>query len=89
MKYSQEEIDYLEHKQAPELEERVTPSSWFYWQAFHHLRGSRQEGVIPFLAISNYSEWLGQTCPIEKGQLVKMVMAMDNAERDHHGRTSS
>jgi len=83
-------VEYLEHKQAPELNERVDPESWFLWQAFYHLRGSRPIGLatgpIPFAAISNYSEWLGQTCPVEKGRLVRVVMALDNVEREFMGR---
>lgn len=90
LKYSPDEIEYLEHKQAPELNDRVEPESWAYWQAFHHLRGSRSVGMalgpIPFAAISNYSDWLGMTCPVDRARLVKIVMALDNVEREFLGR---
>jgi hypothetical protein len=90
LRYSPGEIAYLEHKQAPVLDQRVEPGSWFYWQAFHHLRGSRHDGgAIPFAAMATYSDWLGQTCPVERGRLVRMVMRLDNAEREHNGRTAT
>ncbi|WP_425262485.1 phage tail assembly chaperone [Salipiger marinus] len=90
LRYSPDEVEYLEHKQAPELANRVQPESWFFWQAYHHLRGSRPMGFgvgpIPFDAIARYSEWLGQTCPVDRARLVKVIMALDNAEREYLGR---
>jgi hypothetical protein len=83
-------LEYLKRKGAPVLKDAVEPKSWFYWQAYHHLRGSRQRGhdigAIPFSEISDYSEWLGQTCPVDKARLVRFVMAMDNVEREFLGR---
>lgn len=62
----------------------VEPESWLYWQAYHYLRGSRQQGMgvgpIPFSEIAAYSDWLGLICPVERGRLLRMVTAMDNAE---------
>jgi len=43
-------------------------------------------GPIPLAAIAGYSKWLGQTCPVEKGRLVRVVMALDNVEREFMGR---
>ncbi|MCD1619128.1 hypothetical protein K7H20_13745 [Salipiger manganoxidans] len=43
-------------------------------------------GPIPFDAIARYSEWLGQTCPVDRARLVKVIMALDNAEREYLGR---
>jgi len=72
------------------LQERVEPESWFFWQAYHHLRSSRPMGFgvgsIPFSEISSYSDWIGQTCPVAKSRLVKMVVALDNVEREFLGR---
>ena len=90
--YSADELEYLRHKQAPELENAVEPESWFYWQAFHHLRGSRAQGLeagaIPFSEIAAYSEWLGLTCPVEKFRLARLVIDLDNAERSMNGKPS-
>ncbi|MEB3419900.1 hypothetical protein ACFSDD_11010 [Salipiger marinus] len=43
-------------------------------------------GPIPFDAIARYSEWLQQTCPVDRARLVKVIMALDNAEREYLGR---
>ncbi|WP_108482258.1 phage tail assembly chaperone [Oceaniglobus ichthyenteri] len=77
---------YLREKGAAELQNEVEPCNWLYWQAFHHLRGSRQQGMglgpIPFSEIMAYADsYLGITCPVDRGRLVRMIMAMDNAER--------
>lgn len=62
------------------------PESRFYWQAYHHLRGSRQIGFgigpIPFAAIMEYADFAAVTCPVERNSLVRLITAMDNAERD-------
>ena len=60
------------------------PASWFFWQAYHHLRGSRRLGMgpggIPFSEIMEYAENCGLTCPVHRNRLVRMVTDMDNAE---------
>lgn len=75
---------YLREKGAPEMAGAVEPANMFYWRAYMHLRGSRQQGMgigqIPFSEISAYSDWLGLTCPVDRGRLVRMIMAMDAAE---------
>lgn len=54
------------------------------WQAFHHLRGSRNMGgAIPFSEINGYADWAGITCPIQRGRLAAVVIALDNSERSH------
>lgn len=37
---------------------------------------------IPFSEIVTYSEWLGITCPVEKARLVRVVLTMDNKDRE-------
>ncbi len=63
----------------------MVPESWFYWQAFHYLRGSGQTPYgrrpIPFSEIAAYADWQGMTCPVEKARLARVIIAMDNAER--------
>lgn len=63
------------------------PVSWYFWQAYHHLRGSRQSGfgvgAIPFSEIMDYAErFIGIECPVQKSRLVRMVVALDNVEME-------
>lgn len=60
------------------------------WQAFHHLRGSRNfNGAIPFSEITNYCDWAGVTCPVQRGRLATVVIALDNAERANGAATET
>ena len=69
--------------QAPQWVNRSEPENWFLWQAYHHLRGSRNmNGSISFSEIKGYCEWAGVTCPIQRGRLASVVIALDNAERN-------
>lgn len=89
LKYTADQVAYLEAKAAPELSERVEPESWFFWQAYHHLRGARGlAGSIPFSEIAAYCEWVGLTCPVMRWRLARIVTALDNAEGEH-GRTAA
>jgi hypothetical protein len=36
---------------------------------------------LPFRAIAAYSDWAGQTCPVEKSRFVQVMIAMDNLDR--------
>lgn len=91
LRYSAADTEYLEAKGAPELANRVLPDNLFMWSAYNALRGSRQIGMavgpIPFTEIAAYCAWLGMTCPVQKQRLVRMVGALDRAERDYLGRT--
>lgn len=72
----------LQNLQAPEWVNRPQPESVFLWQAYSHLRGSRgMGGAIPFSEIAGYCDWAGITCPVQRGRLAYVVIAMDNAER--------
>lgn len=87
LRYSEDDLRYMRLKQAPQLADEVTPDSWFYWQAYHHLRGSRQIGMgvgaIPFDAIAAYCDWARITCPVRRAMLARVVMTLDNTEREH------
>lgn len=37
-------------------------------------------GPIPFSEIAAYADWAGIACPVQRSRLVRMVIAMDNAE---------
>lgn len=90
MRYSGDDLEYLRAKRAPELAGWVQADNLFFWQAFHHLRGSRQiGGAIPFGAISDYCEWAGVECPVQRTRLARVVITLDNAERDFNGRIAS
>lgn len=71
--------------QAPELSRAVEPESLFLWQAYHHLRGAGMDAMgqkpIPLSEVSRYSDEVGSTCPIERARLVRVIFAMNNAER--------
>lgn len=79
LRYSPDELEYLRHKQAPELDDAVEPESWLYWQAYHHLEGARTErGGIPFSEVAGYARDVLRTdCPIEIARLARMVFAMN------------
>lgn len=86
LKYSAQEVEYLASKGAAELANAVEPENLLYWNAFTHLRGSRQQGMavgsIPLSEIMAYADGiLGLTCPVDRARLVRMVGAMDDAER--------
>lgn len=77
-------------RQAPELAAEVQPESLFLWQAYHHLRGSRQigfgAGPIPVGAITDYCDRLGIACPVRWAFVIRAITAMDNLEREHYGK---
>lgn len=62
----------------------VEPENAFYWLAFHMLRGERTAGTgaIPLTAILGYADFAGITCPVGKTRLARMMIRMDNAERE-------
>lgn len=69
-----------------EWTDRPKPESGFLWQAFHHLRGSRNfGGAIPFSEIARYADEVGITCPVMRGRLVDVIISLDNAERSPNG----
>ena len=71
-------------RQKPEWLDRPVPENQFMWQAFHYLRGSRgMSGAIPFSEITGYCDWAGVTCPVQRGRVAAVVIALDNAERTH------
>ena len=73
---------FLESRRKPEWVNRATPNNWFMWQAYHHLRASRNErGAIPFSEISAYCDWAGLTCHVQRTRLANIVIALDNSER--------
>lgn len=92
MNYTPSEIEYLRAKGAPVLNDQVEPESFFYWQAYHHLRQSRPvalgDGPIPFSEITAYCEWSGITCPVQKSILAKVIIALGDVELEH-GRTEA
>lgn len=80
----------LERLQAPQWVERAQPDNWFFWQAYNHLRGSRNMGgAIPFSEIRGYADWAGITCPIQRGRLVSVIIALDNSERSNGPATQT
>tara|TARA_Y100000588_G_C13681521_1_gene680556 strand:+ start:261 stop:551 length:291 start_codon:yes stop_codon:yes gene_type:complete len=86
LRYSAKEVEYLASKGAAELASAVEPENLLYWNAFTHLRGSRQQGMavgsIPISEIMAYADGiLGITCPVDRARLVRMIGVMDDAER--------
>jgi hypothetical protein len=74
----------LEQVQAPVWVNRPSPDNLFIWQAYGHLRGSRGiNGAILFSEIAAYCDWAGVTCPVQRGRLAQVVIALDNAERSN------
>jgi hypothetical protein len=74
----------LKKIQAPAWVDRPNPENVFFWQAYWHLRGSRgMSGAIPFSEIKAYCDWAGITCPVQRGRLAQVVIALDNAERSN------
>lgn len=63
------------------------PENRFLWTAYAALRTSRGGlgGPIPFSEIATYCDWLGLTCPVQRGRLARVVAAMDRAEGDFNG----
>ena len=66
------------------MQDYVEPENSFYWHGFHMLRGSRSAGTgaIPLSAILGYADFAGITCPVGKTRLARMMIRMDNAERE-------
>lgn len=84
----------MRDRKAPALSQEVAPESWFYWQAYHHLRGDGMDAMgfkpIPLGAIVNYArDWADITCKIEQARLVRVVMAMDVTERDYRAKKAA
>lgn len=79
----------MREKGAPEIVGHVGPQSKFYWVAYHHLRGSRQMGFgigpIPMTEILAYAEHAGISCPVNRSRFIRMMVRLDNVEREHHG----
>jgi len=84
--YTPADLAYLREKQVP-IPNYTEPENWFLWQAFCYLRTERQTGMdnigpIPVSAIIAYCRDLYlMTCPVQIASVIRVVVALDNAER--------
>lgn len=83
-KHSADELAFLEWKQKPEWLERPQPAYPFLWEAFWVLaRGRTMDGWISHDAITRYCDESWLTDPVSRGQVVRVIMALDKAEKQH------
>lgn len=92
LQYNDAAIRYMKAKGAPEVQD-IEPEDTFFYTAFFALRGSRSIGMamgaIPFSEIMGYADYAGIDCPVMRSRLLRMVIHLDNVEREFYGNAKS